>query len=113
MALNRRHFLGLLGAGVTFAGQVSPRKPWRGIFPIAQTPFTDAGKLDLDVLAAEAGFVHRCGAHGFVWPQIASEYSALTESERLAGAEAILSAGRKLRPAIVIGVQAPDAQTAT
>ena len=44
--------------------------------------------------------------HGFVWPQLASEWSTLTEAERMAGTEAICSEGKKLRPAIVIGAQA-------
>lgn len=112
MNFNRRQFLGLIGAGIAFADEQSPRKPLRGIFPIAQTPFTTGDKLDLKALAAEVEFVHRCGAHGFVWPQMASEYATLSESERLAGTEAILTAGSKLRPAIVIGVQAPEIQTA-
>jgi 4-hydroxy-tetrahydrodipicolinate synthase len=109
---SRRDFLWLCGAGVACAATTSPRKPLRGIFPIAQTPFTASGKLDLDALAEEVRFVDRCGAHGFVWPQLASEYSTLTESERFEGAEVILSNGGKLRPAIVIGVQAPDIPTA-
>jgi 4-hydroxy-tetrahydrodipicolinate synthase len=108
MNVHRRQFLGLLGAGIAFAEPSSPRKPLRGIFPIAQTPFTESGKLDPDTLANEAAFVDRCGAHGFVWPQIASEYSALSESERIEGNEAILGAGKRLRLAVVIGVQAPD-----
>jgi hypothetical protein len=36
----------------------------------------------------------------------------LTEAERLEGAEAIASFGRKLRLAIVVGVQAPATATA-
>jgi dihydrodipicolinate synthase/N-acetylneuraminate lyase len=87
-------------------------KTLRGIFPIAQTPFTKDDKLDLDALAAEVRFIDRGGVHGFVWPQLASEYSTLSEAERLAGAEAILAAAKGLRPAIVIGVQAPAAATA-
>lgn len=107
--LRRREFLALLGAGALAA---RPGKPLRGIFPIAQTPFTAANALDLDALANEVKFVDRAGAHGFVWPQMASEYATLSERERLSGAEAITAVGRRLRPAIVIGVQAPDPQTA-
>ena len=87
-------------------------KPLRGIFPIAQTPFTASGQIDLDSLVEELRFLDRGGVHGFVWPQIASEWATLTESERLAGAEAVLSVGKRLRPAIVIGVQAPTITTA-
>lgn len=117
----RRDFLQLLGAGalgVALPGErlrAAPRsgpKSLRGIFPIASTPFTESDKLDLDALAAEVKFMDRGGVHGFVWPQNWSEWRTLTEQERLNGAEAILSAGKGARLAIVIGVQGPDIATA-
>jgi 4-hydroxy-tetrahydrodipicolinate synthase len=43
-----------------------------------------------------------------VWPQIASEWWTLSREERLAGAEAVCAEGKRLRPAVVIGVQAGD-----
>lgn len=113
--LNRREFVSLLSVaalGRAFAAGDGTDKPLRGIFPIAQTPFTDSDRLDLDVLAAEVKFIDRAGAQGCAWPQMASEYSTLTETERLAGAEAIVATGKRLRPAIIIGVQGPDLQTA-
>jgi 4-hydroxy-tetrahydrodipicolinate synthase len=119
--LHRRTFIRILGAGAldaalgTLARPQSPQtsaKPLRGIFAIAQTPFTNSNQLDLKVLAREVEFIDRGGVHGFVWPQMASEYSTLSKSERLAGAEAILATGKRLRPAMVIGVQAPEVQTA-
>jgi dihydrodipicolinate synthase/N-acetylneuraminate lyase len=112
---SRRQFLTLLGAGVNsvvlpgarmFAG--ASAKPLRGIFPIGQTPFTESDKLDLDSLVKQVRFIDRGRVHGLVWPQLASEWSTLTETERLDGAEAIASTGKSLRPAIVIGVQGPD-----
>jgi dihydrodipicolinate synthase/N-acetylneuraminate lyase len=115
----RREFLTLLGTGALgfalpggnlFAQRFSA-KPLRGIFPIAQTPFTTDDKLDVDGLVEEVRFVDRGGVHGFVWPQMVSEWLTLTEQERLAGMEAIGSAGMKLRPAIVFGVQAADVGT--
>jgi 4-hydroxy-tetrahydrodipicolinate synthase len=116
----RRDFLRLLGAGalgVTLSGSICSAqsrngKTLRGIFPIAETPFMDSDKLDLDDLVKQLHFIDRGGVHGFVWPQLASEWSTLTERERLEGAAAIIAAGKKLRPAVVIGVQAPDAETA-
>jgi 4-hydroxy-tetrahydrodipicolinate synthase len=112
--LPRRRFLHLMGAGAAAltARADSGRKPLRGIFPIAQSPFTEADKLDVDSLVEQVRFLDRGRVHGCVWPQIASEWFTLTESERLAGAEAIAATGKKLRPAIVIGVQAPDVATA-
>jgi len=117
----RRDFLRLSGAGALGAALSGDRltaapppgqKALRGIFPVACTPFTDSDKLDLDALAAEVKFMSRCGAHGFVWPQNWSEWRTLAEPERLAGAEAILSAGKGTRMAIVIGVQGQDVATA-
>lgn len=117
----RREFLQLLGGGALglglpgarlFALEKSGSKPLRGIFPIAQSPFTEADKLDLDALVAEVRFIDRGRVHGFVWPQMASEWSTLSERERLEGMEAIASTGKRLRPAIVLGVQGPDAATA-
>jgi 2-keto-3-deoxy-L-arabinonate dehydratase len=114
----RREFLGMM-VGASALSLMFPRsgapatsKPLRGLFPIAQTPFTESGKLDLDSLVREVEFIDRGRVPGFVWPQKASEWSALTEKERLEGTEAIASTGKKLRPAIVIGVQAPNVATA-
>ena len=120
-AQGRRNFLRTLGVGalgmalpggaVSAAGD-GPPKPLRGIFPIAQTPFTESDKLDLESLVAQVRFLDKGRVHGFVWPQLASEWDTLSEAERLEGAEAVCEAGKKLRPAIVIGVQAPDTATA-
>ena len=119
--IGRREFLQVLSAGAT--GLVLPSslmssadnsepKPLRGIFPIAQTPFTESNRLDLDSLVEEVRFIDRGRVHGFVWPQLASEWETLTEAERLEGVEAIASVGKKLRPAIVAGVQGPDVTAA-
>ncbi|MGA8599245.1 MAG: dihydrodipicolinate synthase family protein [Bryobacteraceae bacterium] len=118
---NRREILILLSRGAMsfalpgsgmFAAANRGLKPLGGIFPIAQTPFTEDNKLDLDSLINELHFIDRGGVHGFVWPQLASEWQMLTDSERMNGAEAIASTGRNLRPAIVIGVQAANVETA-
>jgi 4-hydroxy-tetrahydrodipicolinate synthase len=43
---------------------------------------------------------------------MASEWMTLSEAERLEGNEAIASTGKKLRPAIVLGVQGPNVASA-
>ncbi len=106
--VSRRHFLALCGSLAT--GETA--KPLRGIFPIAQSPFTESGALDLEALAAEIRFLDRCGAHGAVWPQLASEWDTLNNRERLEGAEAIAATGKKLKLAVVLGVQSPDPSAA-
>ena len=118
---DRRAFLKFFGLsalglalhdGKMFGTETPGSKPLRGIFPVAQTPFTESNKLDLDALIAEVRFIDRGGVHGFVWPQMASEWMTLSEAERLEGSEAIASTGKKLRPAIVIGVQGPNVASA-
>jgi dihydrodipicolinate synthase/N-acetylneuraminate lyase len=119
--LNRRAFLHWLGVGAVGVG-LAPRgwaagaarlgaKSLRGIYPIAQTPFTAADKLDVAALVKQLEFTDRAGVHGFVWPQIASEWATLTEGERMEGMEAIGAAARTLRPGIILGVQGADLAT--
>ena len=112
--LGRRRFLALAAASASQfdADAASSGRILRGIFPIAQTPFTKDNELDIDALVRQLQFIDRGGVQGFVWPQLASEWSTLTESERFQGAEAIVSAGKSLRPAIVIGVQGPTTAAA-
>ena len=119
MTIRRRDFLSASAAALAFGaafertgGAAAPAKTLRGIFPIAQTPFTASNKLDVDSLVEQVRFIHRGRVHGFVWPQLASEWETLTEPERLEGAEAIAATGKGLSPAIVIGVQAPDTAAA-
>jgi 4-hydroxy-tetrahydrodipicolinate synthase len=83
----------------------SAGKPLRGLFPIASSPFTQDNKLDLDCLGNEVKFCNKGGVPGIIWPQIASGWSTLTSSERFAGAEAMIAAGKGGKTAIVIGVQ--------
>jgi 4-hydroxy-tetrahydrodipicolinate synthase len=113
----RREILRLAAAGVIgvalpggrlLSFQKPGAKPLRGIFPIAHTPFTDADRMDTPLLVKELEFIDRGGVHGFVWPQMASETLSLTEAERMEGCEALAAAGRRLRPAVVLGIQGPD-----
>ena len=89
---SRREFLQWLGVGVlgltvsgnkVFALDATGTKILRGIFPIAQTPFTAADKLDLDALVREVEFIARGRVHGLVWPQMASEWTVDTLKEHL------------------------------
>jgi dihydrodipicolinate synthase/N-acetylneuraminate lyase len=88
-------------------------KPLRGLFPIGFTPFTADNKVDLEDLAAQVKFCSRGGVHGFVWPQIASSWTTLSDTERMEGTEAVLSAGKGGKTALVIGVQSPDPEAVT
>jgi dihydrodipicolinate synthase/N-acetylneuraminate lyase len=107
---DRRAFLRTLGGGalgleLARNGRAAPAKPLRGVFPIGQTPVTPSDELDLECLQNEVKFCNRYKVHGFAWPQIASGWDTLSEKERLAGAEAILAAGKGGQTSLVIGVQ--------
>jgi 4-hydroxy-tetrahydrodipicolinate synthase len=107
--MHRRQFIQILSAAPLATGVAAgaPAKRLQGIFPIAHSPFTDSDRLDINTLVEELRFIDRGRVHGFVWPQLASEWSTLSESERMAGTEAVCAEGKKLRPAVVIGAQAP------
>jgi dihydrodipicolinate synthase/N-acetylneuraminate lyase len=116
MQTDRRKFLA--GAGATaLAGAIatnakaSPRK-MRGIYPIAQTPFSPDNKLDLPRLAGQVEFCTRAKVPGVVWPQLASGWITLSEQERMAGAEAMLAAVKGTSTDVIIGVQAQDGDKA-
>jgi len=105
--------LGTVAAGAAFSkysmaaapAAAGGRKSFNGLFPIASSPFTQDDKLDLECLANEVKFCDRGGVPGLIWPQIASGWSTLTTAERLAGAEAMIAAGKGGKTAVVIGVQ--------
>jgi 4-hydroxy-tetrahydrodipicolinate synthase len=86
----RRSFLATLaGAAVSVRAGARADKPLRGIFVIVATPYTESKAVDYEDLAREVDWQNRCGAHGIVWPQMASEYNRLTVEERLHGFEVI------------------------
>ncbi len=62
----------------------SDPRTWRGIFAIPPTPFDERGELDLDGLRRVVEFSVEAGAHGIVHPVMVSEFSVLSDAERLA-----------------------------
>ncbi len=76
------------------------------------TPYTETKAVDYEDLAREVEFMHRCGAQGMVWPQMASEYTRLTREERLHGMQVLADAAKGKSPALVLGVQGPDTEAA-
>ncbi|MFN8494575.1 MAG: dihydrodipicolinate synthase family protein [Caldilineaceae bacterium] len=57
-------------------------QPWRGIFVIVVTPFTENYKLDEASLRKQIRFCIEAGAHGLVGPANASEFATLSDDER-------------------------------
>ncbi len=105
----------LLAAVPLLFGKASPAAATgklRGIFPILQTPYTASGALDFAALVHQVRFLDRCGVHGLVWPQRASQYQYLSFEERIEGVERIAEANKGRKPAFVAGVQASDTATA-
>jgi 4-hydroxy-tetrahydrodipicolinate synthase len=106
--VSRRSFLGALAAAPLAANG----KPMRGIFPILATPFTESNLVDYEDLAREVDFVERCGVHGMVWPQLASEFMTLSKEERFRGMEVLAKAAQGKRAALVLGVQGANLKAA-
>jgi len=67
---------------------------------------------DYEDLEREVDFLTRCGVHGMVWPQLASEYASLSLDERMRGMELLAKASRGKAPALVLGVQGANVQAA-
>lgn len=63
-----------------------------GVLPIVSSPFTAGGALDLESLATLADFIVGAGAHGVVYPAIASEFATLTPDERKQGVDTVAEA---------------------
>ncbi len=58
------------------------QQPWRGIFVIVVTPFTESYEIDEASLRKEVRFCIAAGAHGLVGPANASEFPTLSDDER-------------------------------
>jgi 4-hydroxy-tetrahydrodipicolinate synthase len=61
----------------------SHKEPFRGVFTIPSTPFLENGEVDLPGFRRIVDFCIECGAHGLVYPVNASEWSYLSDDERL------------------------------
>ena len=86
-------------------------RPFRGVFVILATPFSDDGSLDEDGLRDVVEFSIAAGAHGLVSPANASEFSALSDPERLCVIEVVGRMARGRLP-FVAGVSGVSAQVA-
>jgi len=62
-----------------------------GIIPILPTPFTDDGSVDEAGMRRVVDYVLSAGAHGVAFPAMASEFYALTDSERLRLTELVVT----------------------
>jgi len=75
-------------------------KPWRGVFPIVVTPFTESYELDEKGLRDLVHFCLRAGVQGLVGPANASEFSTLSDDERKRWLEIVTSEANGQVPVI-------------
>ena len=54
----------------------------QGILPVVPTPFDDDGSVDLTAMERVAQFCVDAGAHGLVFPGVASEFDHLSQDEQ-------------------------------
>jgi dihydrodipicolinate synthase/N-acetylneuraminate lyase len=82
---------------------------WQGYFPAFVTPFTEAGALDLDALAALVEHYVAEGMHGIVVNGTCGEWFSQTDAERrvVAEAAAAQAAGRL---SVIVGCTAYTAE---
>jgi 4-hydroxy-tetrahydrodipicolinate synthase len=76
---------------------------FRGVFTIPVTPFNEDGAIDDDGLRRCVRFCLDAGAHGLVAGVNASEFSGLTDAERLHVAEIVVETAEHRIP-VVVGV---------
>jgi 4-hydroxy-tetrahydrodipicolinate synthase len=75
----------------------------RGYYPIAFTPFDEAGYILWPDLERECDLIARSGAQGMVWPVNDSEYTLLSLPERTEGFRCVVGAVGGRIP-VVLGV---------
>lgn len=76
---------------------------FRGIFPGMLTPFDEMGDILWDDFERECDWMVRAGAHGFIWPIMASEFTVISYHERLQGMKIAVDTIAERIP-VVIGV---------
>lgn len=76
----------------------------QGVFPVVSTPFDQDGALSIEELDTLIAYCARAGAHGVVYPAIASEFATLDAGERRTASQAALSAAHRENLPAVIGV---------
>ena len=74
---------------------------YRGVFTIPSTPFRENGEIDIPSFRRMIDFCIECGSHGLVYPVNASEFTALSDAERLELSEVLVKQNAGQLPAII------------
>ncbi|MHC4480321.1 MAG: dihydrodipicolinate synthase family protein, partial [Planctomycetota bacterium] len=83
----------------------------RGVFTIPSTPFREDGRVDEPAFRRIVDFCVECGAHGLVYPVNASEFTALSDRERMELSEVLVEQNAGRLP-VVIGVAGVSGEVA-
>ena len=105
---SRRGFIMAAGGAAAVSGMPAAgraKEPFRGVFTIPSTPFTANGEIDIPSFRRLIDFCIGCGAHGLVFPVNASEWSLLSDDERLKLDQVLVEQNAGRLP-VVIGVNA-------
>jgi 4-hydroxy-tetrahydrodipicolinate synthase len=84
---------------------------YRGIFTIPSTPFRANGEIDIPGFRRIVDFCVECGAHGLVYPVNASEFTSLSDAERMRLSEVMTEQNAGRLPT-VIGVAGVSTEVA-
>ena len=76
---------------------------YRGVFTIPSTPFRETGEIDILSFQRMIDFCIEGGSHGLVYPVNASEFTALSDAERLELSEVLVKQNAGQLP-VIIGV---------
>lgn len=86
-------------------------QPFRGIFTIPVTPFQENGEIDIPSFRRVVDFCIDCGAHGLVFPVNASEFTVLSDAERMTLTEVLIEQNAGRLP-VIAGVAAVSGEVA-
>lgn len=78
----------------------------RGVFPVLSTPFFQDGSCDLRGLRVLVRYAAKAGAHGVVYPAIASEFATLSSIERRDMVEVALDEAALCALPLIVGISA-------
>lgn len=74
---------------------------FRGIFTIPSTPFLPSSEIDAEGFKRIVDFCIECGAHGLVYPVNASEFTSLSDEERMTLSKVLVEHNAGRLPAII------------
>ncbi|TFH06397.1 MAG: dihydrodipicolinate synthase family protein [Spirochaetales bacterium] len=74
---------------------------YRGIFTIPSTPFHPTGEVDAEGFRRIVSFCVGCGAHGLVYPVNASEFTTLSDAERMHLSQVMVQENNHRIPAVI------------